>query len=81
MKMKGWKTWTGAALVGIAAVLEFLGKPGLSSGLMMMGASLGLVGIGHKIEKSANGRAACPKKMDTGKASSELLAEDERRHD
>ncbi len=55
--MKGWKTWTGVAIVG--AMLEALSKvdPDLTvcnqvAGLLYaIGGGLGLIGLGHKIEK------------------------------
>ncbi len=50
--MKGWKTWAGAALVAASAVLGYLGEQGLAEALLGVGAALGLVGVGHKIEKA-----------------------------
>jgi len=50
--MKGWKTWAAAGLVGASAILSYLNMPELASALMAAGAAFGLVGIGHKIEKS-----------------------------
>ncbi len=49
--MKGWKTWSGAVIVAAGAVLEYLGYPEIAKTLMALGAALGLIGIGHKIEK------------------------------
>lgn len=51
--MKGWKTWGGAAVIGIAACLEAMGGEYAvySKAIMMVGTALGLVGIGHKVEK------------------------------
>jgi|Deesub1362A_J573_1020465.scaffolds.fasta_scaffold42083_2 hypothetical protein len=51
--MKGWKTWAGAALVAASAILGFMGKPDAAKALMALGAAFGLVGLGHKIEKSS----------------------------
>lgn len=49
--MKGWKTWTAAAgLCGLGAFLLIKGQQDL--GLVCIMNGLGLVGIGHKIEKS-----------------------------
>ncbi len=50
--MKGWKTWAGAGVVGAGAILGFLGLPEISKIVMSLGAALGIVGIGHKIEKA-----------------------------
>ena len=49
--MKGWKTWAGAALVGAAAAARALGYEAVSEVLLLVGASLGIVGVAHKIEK------------------------------
>lgn len=49
--MKGWKTWAGAALVAVSAVLGYVGESDLAQALLTVGAALGLVGVGHKIEK------------------------------
>ena len=49
--MKGWKTWAGAAIIGAGAILEYMGHGGVADALIMLGAALGLVGLGHKIEK------------------------------
>lgn len=59
--MKGWKTWTGAGLVFLSGGLsafanvlpEFSWLGTLSQAVMAAGTALGLVGVGHKIEKSA----------------------------
>lgn len=50
--MKGWKTWTGAALVAASAALDFLGLGAYAEIALYAGNALGLVGIGHKIEKA-----------------------------
>lgn len=54
--MGGWKTWTAAAIIAVGAVLEFYGLGELSKLLYGVGSTFGLVGLGHKIEKSAGGR-------------------------
>lgn len=51
--MGGWKTWAGAALVAAGAVAEYFGYPEVAKAVMAIGAALGLVGLGHKIEKAA----------------------------
>lgn len=50
--MKGWKTWAAAAgLCGLGVFLMLHGKEDL--GMVCIFNGLGLVGIGHKIEKKA----------------------------
>ncbi len=54
--MKGWKTWTGAALASIGGILKnlpdlFPGQEAVGEILLALGAALGGVGIAHKIEK------------------------------
>lgn len=49
--MKGWKTYAGAAIVAIGAVLRYLGYDDIAEAIMVFGGSLGLVGIAHKAEK------------------------------
>ena len=61
--MKGWKTWAGGGaliLSGIATVIQgAISDPvdleKIKAGLMMIGSGLGIIGIGHKIEKASNG--------------------------
>lgn len=50
--MKGWKTWAGAGLIAVSAVLEYLGNAEAGAAVLTLGAALGLVGIGHKVEKN-----------------------------
>lgn len=50
--MKGKKTWVAAAIVGVSGVLQFLGYQEVSEAIFMLGGALGLVGIGHKLEKN-----------------------------
>lgn len=49
--MKGWKTWTGAALVAAGAVARFLDHQEIAELILGLGAALGLIGLGHKLEK------------------------------
>ena len=51
--MRGWKTITGAIIVAVGAVLNFTGYAGLADVVMGFGASLGIIGIGHKVDKSS----------------------------
>ena len=62
MKMQGWKTWAGAAALFISGVGQILSSidwetwtvdgDGINAGIIQIGMALGLVGIGHKIEKN-----------------------------
>lgn len=51
--MKGWKTWASAAMVAVAAVLEYLGHSDVAQLLLVSGGAFGLVGLGHKMEKKS----------------------------
>lgn len=51
--MKGWKTWLGSAITLGSGILSYLGYPDIGKPLMALGVGLGLVGIGHKVEKNA----------------------------
>ena len=53
--MKGWKTWAGAALIGLSAAVRALGINEIADILYAAGIALMGVGIGHKVEKKANG--------------------------
>lgn len=51
-RMRGWKTWLAAAgLCGLGIFLMLKGKDDL--GMLVILNGLGLVGIGHKVEKAA----------------------------
>jgi len=50
--MKGWKTWTGAAIMAISGILSYMGYGDLAKAILTVGAALGIVGLGHKIEKT-----------------------------
>jgi len=51
--MKGWKTWAAAALIGGVAAAEYMGMdPALGKLILGLAAALGVVGLGHKIEKA-----------------------------
>lgn len=52
-RMQGWKTWSGAILIAGSVVLKALGKPHYADMVEQTGIALGLVGVGHKIEKAA----------------------------
>jgi len=54
--MHGWKTWAGAGLIAAAAVLNYFGYVEIAKLVLVVGGSLGLIGLGHKIEKSKFGR-------------------------
>lgn len=53
LKMKGWKTWAGAILIGGSAVATFLGYREIGDLMVAIGTSVGIIGIGHKIEKAS----------------------------
>jgi hypothetical protein len=50
--MQGWKTWIGAAMVASVSVLKYCGMDQEAEAVLYFGAAMGLVGIGHKVEKS-----------------------------
>lgn len=52
--MSGWKTWAGAAIVAVSAVLGYVGFPDLATMALTIGGALGLVGVAHKIEKNVS---------------------------
>lgn len=52
--MKGWKTWAGAILVIGSGALGQFGMADVGHAVFNLGVALGLIGVGHKIEK--NGR-------------------------
>ena len=54
--MKGWKTWVAAAIGIVAAGLAAKGHEAASQVLLAVATALGLVGIGHKVEKNAAGK-------------------------
>jgi len=53
--MKGWKTWTGATIIGLSAALKAVGGEyeQYAEILVMVGGVFGLVGIGHKADRAA----------------------------
>lgn len=59
--MTGWKTWVAFALGVVTALgkifTALLADPfdanGLYQGLLMLAGAIGIVGIGHKIEKTS----------------------------
>ena len=52
MNLNGYKTYIGAAIIGISAALDILGYGQYSQAVMLIGSALGLVGIGHKLDKA-----------------------------
>lgn len=52
-RMGGWKTWTGAGLLGGATFLQAIGFPEFGQMAGQLGLTFLGVGIGHKIEKAA----------------------------
>jgi hypothetical protein len=54
LKNQGWKTYTGAALIAVGAVLQYLNCDGCSdfaAALQKFGVALGIIGIRHAISK------------------------------
>lgn len=49
--MRGWKTWTAVIGLVIAGIYE-ISEGHVEAGVERILAGLGLVGIGHKIEKT-----------------------------
>lgn len=49
---KNWKTYAGALIIAMSAGLEFLGMAGISSLMMNLGIALGILGIGHKLQRA-----------------------------
>lgn len=51
--MKGWKTWTSAGIVAFCAVGTYFGwlKPEDQRLIMEIAAALGIIGIGHKVDR------------------------------
>jgi len=48
--MKGWKTWLSAIGLGVLGAVEMVNGQ-YESGAMKMLGGLGLIGVGHKVEK------------------------------
>lgn len=49
--MKGWKTWLAAGLTAGLGVLSLVNGD-TEAGMQQIVAALGIVGIGHKVEKA-----------------------------
>lgn len=62
--MGGWKTWAGVGLTmlsgGVGAIVPAISDPGTAQTIVTImqtvGVGLGMLGIGHKIEKNAPGK-------------------------
>lgn len=50
--MKGWKTLTGAVIMIVGAVLRLKGMGELADTVIILGAALTGVGVGHKGDKA-----------------------------
>ena len=48
--MKGWKTWLAAAGTAALGIVDIVNGE-VETGVMKIVAALGLVGVGHKLEK------------------------------
>ncbi len=49
--MSGWKTWAAAGAMCVLAIVD-IANGDMASGMTKATAALGMVGIGHKIEKN-----------------------------
>lgn len=49
--MKGWKTWVGAIGMAIVGIYE-ISEGQVESGVGKIALGLGLIGVGHKVEKA-----------------------------
>lgn len=50
--MKGWKTWAGIVIICLSQIMPLFGYEELVEPIITIGAAFGIVGLGHKIEKS-----------------------------
>lgn len=50
--MSGWKTWAGAIVMGISAVMQQLGFVELAQTFEAFAFAIIAIGLGHKIEKA-----------------------------
>lgn len=48
----GWKTIAGALIIGGSAALNYYGYGKEAELVLTVGAALGLIGIGHKLDKA-----------------------------
>lgn len=49
--MTGWKTIAGALIIAGSAALNYYGYPKEAELMLTIGAGLGLIGIGHKLDR------------------------------
>lgn len=55
--MKGWKTWVAGGLSIVYGVIGFIVElHGMEAMISFVSIGLGMLGIGHKIEKASNGK-------------------------
>lgn len=50
--MRGWKTWLAAVCLGVLAGIDVYDGE-IDSGMSKLAAAIGMVGLGHKIEKGS----------------------------
>jgi hypothetical protein len=62
--MRGWKTWTGAALIGGGAVARALGYEEVATLVEGLGAALGVVGVPVAKEPKTSIRASVSKAVE-----------------
>lgn len=52
--MKGWKTYTGAAIVALGSILPLFGvDESICDAIKTIGGALATVGVGHKLDKAS----------------------------
>jgi len=51
--MRGWKTWIAAGCLRVLAAID-LYDGATEAGLAKLSAALGMIGLGHKIEKTGS---------------------------
>ena len=50
--MSGWKTWAAVGMIAISGILRYMGMTIEADLLIAIAGGMGLVGLGHKIEKN-----------------------------
>lgn len=51
LRMKGWKTWLAAVLIGASGAAKYLGQDAIAETVLYLAGAFGLIGIGHKVDK------------------------------
>lgn len=50
--MKGYKTWIGVGFIFVSAGYKAIGYDEIAAIILTVGAAIGVVGLGHKLEKN-----------------------------